>query len=285
MKIEVKKNAKNNIVFGLLSKIILMILPFVMRMVINNTLGAEYLGLNSLFSSILNVLALSELGISSALVYNMYKPIAEDNQKKINALLNLYRKSYRIIGIVILSIGVLLIPFISKLIHGSAPDGINIYIIFIIQLINTVLSYFLFAYRQSLLVAYQREDVNSITNLITQLFLQILQIIILYATKNYYFYVICLPGFTIINNLWIAYITQKMFSKAKCEGYLDPGTLKDIKKLVLGTFIQKACATTRNSLDSICLSAFIGLTVTGIYNNYLNCTPKSGQLKVEQTRF
>lgn len=268
MKIEVKKNTKKNIVFGALSKIILLILPFIMRMVINNTLGAQYLGLNSLFNSILTVLSISELGISSALVYNMYKPIAEDDYKKINAILNLYKKSYRIIGIVISVIGIMIIPTLNYLINDDVPKGINIYAVYLIQLLATVVSYFLFSYRQSLLVAYQREDVNSIMNLVVQFALQLTQIIVLLLTKNYYVYVVCLPIFTVINNIWINYITKRMFPETWCEGELDSSTMGSIRKLVIGTFIQKACATTRNSLDSICISALLGLVLTGIYNNY-----------------
>ena len=268
MKVDVKKNAKRNIMVGIFNKTILLILPFLTKMIINNTLGSEYLGLNSLFSSILSVLALSELGFSSALVYHMYKPIAQEDQKTINALLKLYKKVYFYIGLVIVGLGVLFLLFLPKVISGGYPEGTNIYILYLIQLSNTAISYFLFAYKQSLLVAHQREDINSIINLITQAGMQILQIVLLLKTSNYYLYVLCMPLFTVANNLWIAYFTKKMYPEAKCEGELDSSVLKSIKKLVAGSFVQKACATTRNSLDSICISAFVGLTLTGIYDNY-----------------
>lgn len=268
MRLDVKKNAKRNIIVGVFNKTILLILPFLTKMIINNTLGSEYLGLNSLFASILSVLALSELGFSSALVYHMYKPIAEEDQKAINALLNLYKKVYFYIGLVIVGLGVLFLPFLPKVISGGYPDGINIYILYLLQLSNTAVSYFLFGYKQSLLVAHQREDINSIINLITQAGMQVLQIVLLVKTSNYYLYVLCMPLFTVANNLWIAYFTKKMYPEAKCEGKLDDSVLGSIKKLVAGSFVQKACATTRNSLDSICISAFVGLTLTGIYNNY-----------------
>lgn len=268
MKLEVGKNTKRNMIVGLINKVILLILPFFSKSIINTTLGTEYLGLNSLFSSILSVLTLSELGFSSAMVYHMYKPIAEDNHKKINALLNLYRKAYLMIGIVISLVGVIIIPFLPFLVKGSYPSDINIYIIYVVQLINTSLSYFLFGYKQSLLVAYQRDDINSLINLITQGGMQILQLAILMLTKNYYYFIFIMPVFTVVNNLWIAYFTKKLFPFAKCEGKLEKDTLSSIKKLVAGSFIQKACATTRNSLDSICISSFVGLAITGIYNNY-----------------
>lgn len=268
MRLEVSKNAKRNIIVGVLSKVILLLLPFLLRWIINTILGSIYLGLNSLFSSILQVLSLTELGLSSALVYNMYKPVAENDYSRINALLNLYKKAYRCVGICIIFFGIMFIPFLPIIIKGVYPKNINILLIYIIQLLNTAISYFLFAYKQSLLVAYQREDVNSIINLVTQLALQICQILLLLKTKNYYWYVLCMPVFTIISNLWIAYITKKMFPNLKSYGTIDKSTLKSIKKLVVGTFIQKACGITRNSLDSICISAFMGLSLTAIYNNY-----------------
>lgn len=268
MKFEVGKNAKRNMVVGFANKIVLMILPFVIRSIINMTLGAEYLGLNSLFSSVIQVLSLTELGFSSALVYHMYKPIAMNDTVRINALLNLYKKAYRIIGIVVLFVGLMITPFISKLIRGSYPTDVNIYILFVVYVINTSISYWLFGYRQSLLVAYQREDLNAFINLMVQLCLYSCQIVLLLLYQNYYFYIICLPVFTIINNVWVLFITKRIFPWAKPIGKLDKSTLNDIKRLVTGTFISKACQTTRNSLDSICISAFLGLTLTGIYNNY-----------------
>lgn len=268
MKIDVTSNAKKNIVVGVISKVILLILPFISRMVINRTIGVEYLGLNSLFTSILSVLTLSEMGLSSALVYHMYKPIAEDNKSEISSLLNFYKKAYIVIGTFIFIIGLVLLPFLPILINGGNFEGVNIYVIYFVQLLNTVLSYYLFAYKQSLLIAYQKDYVNSIINLLTQSGLQIVQIIILLNTKNYYLYILCLPIFTILNNLWIAFFTKKLFPDIRCTGKINTRIIKSIKKLVVGSFIQKACTTTRNSLDSICISAFVGITITAIYNNY-----------------
>lgn len=268
MKIDVKRNAKRNIIFGFVNKIVLLFFPFFIKSFINTYLGAEYLGLNSLFASILSVLSLTELGISSALVYHMYKPIAEDDTKKICALLNFYRKTYLIIGSVTSVLGLLLLPLLPKLINGEWPENVNIYIIYLIQLLANCISYFMFGYKQSLLVAYQREDINSIINLLTQSGMQIVQILILVMLRNYYFYVMCIPVFTLLNNLWIWWFTKRMFPDINCSGKLDTSDLNSIKKLVVGSFIQKACGVTRNSLDSVCISAFVGLSITGIYNNY-----------------
>lgn len=268
MRINVRKNTKRNLIFGVVNKAVLMIMPFVVKTVIRNTLGAEYLGLNSLFSSILQVLSVTEMGFSTAVIYNMYKPISEGDEAAVNALLNFYRKVYRVIGLCILAIGLLLIPFLPRLISGVYPEDANLTLLYLVYLSNSVVSYFLFSYLTSLLVAYQREDINSIANLVVHTALQACQIAVLYLTRNYYLFIALMPVFTIINNLWIAFIVKRMFPQYRCEGAIPKEKLDEIKKLVGGTFIQKACSVTRNSLDSICISAFLGLTLTGIYNNY-----------------
>ena len=164
------KNAVRNLVFGFINKMIIMLFPFVIRTIIIRELGAGYLGLGSLFTSILQVLNLAELGFSSAVVFCMYKPIAEKDSETICALLNLYKQIYRIIGIVILVIGLALTPFLPYLIKGTVPNGINIYILYYIYLFNTAITYFLFAYKSTLLVAHQRNDVvsniSSLTNIL-----------------------------------------------------------------------------------------------------------------------
>ena len=139
------KRVSINIVFGLISKLCSIIFPFITRTVLIYSLGTKYLGLNSLFTAILQVLNLSELGIGSALVYNMYKPMAEKNTKEVSKLLNFYKKCYIDIGIIVLILGLILLPFIQVFINGDVPVDINIYILFGIYLLNSVISYFFFA--------------------------------------------------------------------------------------------------------------------------------------------
>lgn len=268
MKLNVIKNAKRNIAFGVINKLVMMVCPFITRTVIRYILGVHYLGLDSLFASIISVLSLSELGFSSAVVYHLYKPVAEGNVKKVNSLLNFYKKAYRVIGCIILLVGLLLIPFLPKLIKGEYPNELSLWKLYIIYLANTCVSYFMCAYLTSIITVYQRDDINSSRNSIVTILLTVFRIALLVLTKNYYCYIIALPLFTIINNLWIAKVVKKQFPQYKCEGTLDSEELSSIKRLVTGTFVQRACSVTRNSLDSICISMMIGLTMTGIYNNY-----------------
>ena len=113
MKLERTKNAKRNIAFGIINKIVTLFLPFIIRMVMIREIGAEYLGLSSLFSSILQVLNITEFGFSSAVVYSMYKPIADDDNETLCAILNFYRKIYFVIGLIITVLGLIILPFLK----------------------------------------------------------------------------------------------------------------------------------------------------------------------------
>ena len=130
MKLDRTKNTVKNIVYGSAYKIIAIFFPFIIRTITLNVLGIQYLGLNSLFVSVLNVLNLAELGFGTALVYGMYKPLAEDNIDKVNALLNLYKKIYKIIGFIVLAVGLSAMPFLEYLISGSYPSDINLYLLY-----------------------------------------------------------------------------------------------------------------------------------------------------------
>ena len=167
MKIERTKNAARNMFFGMSMKVFQTIIPFLMRTAMIYFMGVQYLGLNSLFASVLQVLNLAELGVGSAMVYSMYKPIAEDDHKTICALMRLYKIYYRAIGGIIAVIGLAFTRFIPYLITGDVPEGINVYVLYLLNLCATVLSYWLMSYKSSVLYAHQRMDVISKVGLVT----------------------------------------------------------------------------------------------------------------------
>ena len=268
MKLERTKNAKRNMLFGAINKVITLLLPFIVRTAVIYQLGSEYLGLNSLFTSILQVLSLSELGFSQAVVYSMYKPIADGDEDTICALLSFYRLAYKVIGLVILVLGLCVLPFLPYLIEGSYPADVNIYVVYVVYLVNTSLSYLLFAYKSALLTAHQRVDVTSNVLTITTSAMNLCQIAVLFLFANYYAYVVLIPLFTLANNVINLVVVNRMYPQYRCRGKVGPKLMGDIKRKVAGLMIQKICATSRNSLDSVFVSAFIGLTATAIYANY-----------------
>ena len=222
MKINRTKNAKAGIASGFLKQIVNLGLPFISRTVILYILGAEYLGLGGLFSSLLGFLSLAELGVSNAMVYSMYRPIAEDDKPTIRALLALYRKLYRSIGSIILAAGIICIPFLPYFIKGDVPSDMNLYVLYGLYLLNTVCSYFLFAYRGSLLTAHQRVDVDNVVNTVIPLVNWCVQMGMLLLFRSYYAYVVFMPISTIATNFVRLYYVKKFYPDLYAEGRVEP---------------------------------------------------------------
>ena len=262
------KNAVRNMGWGLIQKVSTLLFPFITRTVLIKVLGGEYLGLSGLFTSVLSLLSLAELGLSNCIVSAMYKPIAERDTDTICALMAVFRKSYYIIGCIIAGAGLVFMPFLPSLINGEIPNAVNIYVLYIIYLANSCLTYFLFAYKNCLFVAHQRNDVNSRIQVICSTIQNILQIIILLGFKNYYCYVIIIPVMSIAVNLITAYLANKSFPEYVCRGELDVKIKNDMKKRITGLMVGRVSATIRSTIDSIFISAFLGLKAVGMYSNY-----------------
>lgn len=268
MRLERKKNTIRNMFWGFTNRIVALLGPFLIRTIIIYTLGTDYLGLSSLFSSVLQVLSMAELGFGSAVAFSMYEPIAKNNTELICALLNLFNRIYKFIGFVILIMGIALIPFLRYFIHGNIPYGMNIYILYILYLGNTSVSYFLFAYKNVIFSAYQREDIiNKIYTFL--LFIQYcIQIIILMISRNYYYYYIIVPLISIVNNILVNVFAKKYYPKLVPKGVVSKKVLSEVKEKVSGIVISKFCGLTRNTFDNIIISMFLGLTTVAIYSNY-----------------
>ena len=268
MKIERSKNASRNIVFGVIQKVYNLLIPFATRTIMIYALGMNYLGLNSLFTSVLSVLNLAELGVGSAMVFSMYKPIAEDDEKTICALMKLYRLYYRIIGGVNLDAGLLITPFIPKLIKSDVPPDINVYVLYLMNLASTVITYWLFAYKNCLLSAHQRGDVNSKISMVISVLQVIAQIAVLLLTKNYYLYVLVLIVSGILTNITTAVVVNKMYPAYKPPGDLPKEQVKSINGRVRDLFTSKIGSVVVDSADTVVISAFLGLTSLAVYQNY-----------------
>lgn len=270
MKLEKSKNAGKNMAFELFQNIYRVIIPFIQRTLMIAYLGIEYAGLGGLFTSILQVLSLAELGVGTAMIYSMYKPIAEDDESTIVKLLNLYKKYYRIIGLTIFSIGLIITPFLKFFIKdGTYPKDINIYVLFMMTLLSTVLTYWLYAYKSSILQAYQKTYVITRVEMEVTFILDILQILFIVIFQNYYLYLSCAIVRVIIKNLVLAYRTNKLYPQYKTpKGTLEKKEEKKIRRSIKDIFLNKIGDVLTNSFDSIVISTFLGLTILGRYQNY-----------------
>lgn len=267
-KIERTKNAGKGIFFGTILKTYQIIVPFIMRTVMIYCMGVDYVGLNSLFTSVLNVLNIAELGVGAAMVFCMYEPIAKDDDTTICALMKLYKIYYRVIGLIVAVCGCVLTPFIPYFIKSDVPQSINIYILYSINLAATVLSYWLFAYKNSILQAHQRVDVISKVTLLTSTVQYICQFIILIRFRNYYAYVIVALLTQVLTNVFIAIASNRLYPNFKDYGRLEKSEVRKINQRIKDLFTAKIGGTITNSADTIIISSFMGLTVLAIYQNY-----------------
>lgn len=261
-------NIKKNMVFSFLKFATQLVLQFILRTVLIYVMGAEYLGLNGLFNNIFTFLNLAELGIGSAIAFSMYKPIAENDIPKIRALQDLYKKFYFIITIIVLSVGLIISPFISFLINGGVTVDINIYVLYFMYLANTLVGYFS-AHKRSLLFAYQRNDVENKIRTICLLCMTILQIIVVILFKNYYIYFSINICFVVVECLLIHIWANKLFPDLKVKGEkLDETTRKEINKNIAALSLHQIGGAVVFSTDNILISSILNISTLGAYSNY-----------------
>ena len=268
MKIQRTRKTITGTVWGVIEKLSNLLLPFLIRTILIKKLGTEYLGLNSLYTSIFQVINLTELGFGTAVTFALYKPIAEHDVKTICGIVTYLRNIYRKIGKAILLIGLLILPFISFTITGSVPNDVNIYILYIIYLLNNVVTYFMFAHKTTLLSALQCNDVISKIGFITSTALKLFQIGVLFIIPNFYVYTLLIPVFTIINNVLLSKIVDKNYSEFTNIKALDDKYKKQIKEKIFPLMSTKAATVIIGAADTLVISSFLGLNDVAMYNNY-----------------
>lgn len=263
------KNSARNMVVALAMQVITIGLSFVCRTVFAKLLEMEYLGLSGLFSNIISVLSLSELGIGSVIIIHLYKPLAENDEERICKLMNFYRKAYTAVGIFVILCGLALTPFLDGLVKNDTqiPYLKGYFLLFILQ---SASSYF-FAYKQSLLTASQREYICSIVRQVFNILMNILQILFLWLTRQYVTYLVVAIVTNLGTNLAISVIADRKFPflKKGKQLNLDKAETKGMFKNVSAMMLHKVGNTVINSTDNILISSMVGVVYTGLYSNYL----------------
>ncbi|WP_138752504.1 lipopolysaccharide biosynthesis protein [Paenibacillus sinopodophylli] len=261
------KSSLLNISAGLGSQLVITILSFVSRTVFINSLGIEYLGVNGLFTSILAMLSLAEAGIGSSIIYNLYKPVAENNRPKILALMDLYKKAYLVIAGLVMLLGLGVMPFLDLIIKDTSVE--NLSIIYLLFLINTAAPY-LFVYKHSFLNVNQKNYIVTSIFSISSILSTGLRIAILLYTENYLLYLAVESVFSIITSAIVVILVNKMypFLKEKVEAKLDPETKANFIKNMKAIILQNVGNYFIFGVDSILISTFVSITAVGLYSNY-----------------
>lgn len=270
MKSERKKSSFKNMITAVSSNVLTIIVGLVAQAVFIKILGSEYLGLNGLFSNVISMLGIVELGMGSAIIYNMYKPIAENDHEKIKSLMQFYKKSYRIITLIISIIGIMIIPFIKYIVDiESITVDINVYLVYILFLLETICSYIL-SYKRSMLYADQKEYITNIIHTGYTILVNTMQLTFLYFTHDYYLYLIIKVMMRLVENIVISSYVNRRYSYLLDNNVtkLDSKTEKDIFQKIRALFFHKIGTFIVSGTDNIIISKYLGLVTVGLYSNY-----------------
>ncbi|MCH1941238.1 lipopolysaccharide biosynthesis protein [Holdemania massiliensis] len=247
-----------------------LIISFITRIVFIQQLGNVYLGVNSIFTNIVGLLSLAELGVGTSINYSLYKPLAEKNIPKIKSLMNLYRKVYYIIGSTILLIGIAITPFIDFFIKTSEANMIpQLHFIFLLFVINSAVSYF-YSFKRALIISDQKRYIATIYRYAFFIILNVTQTIVLLFTRDFILYLVLSLLSTIGENLCVSYKANQMYPylKEKNIESLDQSDVHEIKKNTIALLYHKIGSSVVNSTDNILISKIIGIVAVGVYSNY-----------------
>lgn len=269
------KNSAHNMVTGFMYHGLTLILSFVSRTVFIQTLGREYLGLNGVFSDVLTLLSMADLGFNTAMAYSFYKPLADNDQKTITSLVAFYKKVYNFIALAVAVLGLLCVPFLKYIINTETEIP-NLEIYYLCSLAGIVISY-LFVYKTTILTADQKNYMVVWVSIWTSIIKTVLQIASLLILKNYIVYLVIGIVILFINNFVASKQAEKTYpyimNKANV-GKVDKELTDGIWKNMKSVFIYKFSGTMFSATDNIIISIVVGTAMVGIYSNYLMISSK-----------
>lgn len=257
-----------NVFSGVAGQLITIILNFLIRSIFIRYLGSENVGLNGLYSNVLGVLSVAELGIGSAIVAHMYKPLADKDSKRIKLLMNIYQKVYKAIAYFLLIVGIVLLPFISEITRTYTGDY-NVHVIFMMYILNSFISFYI-GYKQSIVIANERSYVINKVTMMLFLPIAVGQIISLMAWHSFYMYLTLVLINTLLLNVIIAWYAKKVFPKEYFEtSKITKSDVNSILDYVKPMVMYRISGVVNNSTDSLIIAQFISVLVTGLYTNYM----------------
>lgn len=261
-----EKSTKNAIA-ACIFQCVYLLLSFVTRFVMIKYIGLTAVSLNGLFTEVLSMLSLVELGVGSAIVYNLYKPLAENDIPKLTALMTLFKKAYRTIAFVIFAIGLCFLPRIDLFVSKIDVSMSYLRLVYFLFLVKTASSYLL-SYKTSLINADQKAYIVSICNIITKVLFTILELFILIFTQNFILYLIFEICYIISTNVILSHIANKHYPFLKENGELSKEESKGIFHNIKNIFITTICTRITSSTDNILISTLVGTIQVGIYSQY-----------------
>lgn len=263
-----KKNSILNVIGSMGYYLVAIILNLLNQATLVRVLGIEYSGINGLFTNVLNLLSVVELGVGNVIIFKLYEPIAKNDTEKIKSWLGFYKKCYNIITIVILIIGTCISPFINGIIGNPENIPENIYLLYFISLSSVVSSY-LISYKRSILNASQKNYIVSIINIVYLFLLNCLQIAVIYIFKNYIIYLLLKTICVLLSNVYLNFYVNKKYKYVKDEYTpISKKEISDVVKRIKAIFFEKVSYVVNKGIDNILITKYLGVAVAGIYINY-----------------
>ena len=259
-------NTLRNFKFGAAAQLVVTLLGFVSRTVFIRVLGMEYSGVNGLYTSILDVLSLTELGLADVVIYSLYKPLAEGNTDRLAALMGYYKVIYRYIALAVGVIGLCLVPFLGVLVK-SQIDRFHLVLYYLMFLANSVCSYLL-VYKASIIQADQKRYLISKYNMLFKLLATLLQIVLLLVLRNFTVYLSIQIGMTVANNIYVSRKADRLYPCLREKRELPEEEKKSIFRDVRHMFSYKAGGQLLTGTDNLYISSMISTATVGIYDNY-----------------
>ena len=262
-------NVIRNVRFAIIGQSLGIVINLLSRKIFVTFLPVEYLGLNGLFSNILSMLSLAELGVGAAIVYSLYRPIAEQNIQEIKSLMRLYKNVYYIVGMFVLIMGCFLTPFLHLLIK-DIPDIPEWRLIYIIFVVNNSITYF-FTYKRSMIIADQKQYIVTFYHYGLMILLNFEQIVVLFLTHNFIFYLLLQAINTLLENFMLSRKADNLYPYIMEPDILplSPQTKTEIKRNVFAMVFHRVGGVIVFATDNILISKIVGLSAVGVYSNYM----------------
>ena len=262
-----KKRSIFNIIGSLGSYFISTIFTFITQMVIIKILGVEYSGVNGLFTNILTMLSIAELGIGTTIIYKLYEPLANHDVENIKSWMQFYKLCYRVVAVLVLIVGVVLLPLVPRIV-GQVSISEDIKILYFISLLDTVFSYTM-TYKRSLIYADQKNYIINIVHIGYTIFMNITQIVTLILFKNYIIFLLVKILYRLLENIILNIYANKKYPYIN-EQYikLPKKEVKDVFDRVKAMFLQKISYVVNKGIDSVVITMNLGVIASGYYANY-----------------
>lgn len=262
-------NSIKNVIVSILSNLVSISIGFACQIIFAKTLGPDYLGINGLFTNIMSMLAVVELGLGSAIIYNLYRPISVNDVEKIKSWMFFYKKSYHIIAIIIFIIGLAVVPFLQTIV-GPTSIKASIYVIYFLFLSDCVCSYLL-SYKRSILYAQQKNYIVNLVHILYLIIMNIFQIMVMLLTKNYYLYLILKIIMRIAENVVITLLADRLYPYLKDKKVFEitSDEKTNVFQKIKALFFHKVAGFVVSGTDNIIISTFLGVKMVGLYSNYL----------------